>query len=1567
MGLGKSTLAGLSSNDLLQKFASEEPISSNDPLWNQLIALPFKLPLNKDQLKELDDSVGGLCHDLLQFQQRSGNFTSLVRVFLVRATELKTSAVCENELFLWQTRNALFILRCCIKYFIETCADESDVVHLFQPRHEPGQEHGNLLDAFLCALFEIIVDVPLTDTTYGLHWEVLDTLIICLSVQMYNELNSVIASPIHRHFLTGKCVIHAGLLVKTLTSYFINRPPCPVSISGESVGSGSLVLGLASGLWSALTLGYGSSTNSPSRPSATCPLDLASPLASRSLLLILVLSNQWTKLNNVTNPYRDALFSFDNSKQLSDGPSPSTHAVVTFRADFSALWDSLCTFLPRDDRVTLFLYLLLHRNPNVRTFILSRSDVEALVLPLLETLYESNSPAEDTKDGKQAPVPPSSHLIYMSLIVLLILSEDDLFNRSIHRIQISKVAWYKERSLPSISLGGLTILVLVRSIQANMTRTRDRYLHTNCLAALANMSNAFSALHPYVCQRLVSLFAVLARRYFRLSDSIRRHALQGEETLQDLSVLEEVLRMLLELLNSALDNQLPAIPDLLYSMLYKREVFEPFKTLAPFQDIACNIDLVLSFFAMKIESSTAGTDAGVSEVRQIIQQTSTHQWPKHLLKKFPELKFKYVEEENPEDFFVPYVWTQVFEASGIYWNAANITLFGQANSSVEVVEEAINSEEALGNQTNGCVGDGLIEFYELEFDDETVGVDDYIEIEISKGNDTNTTTVSFRLLKDLNDSFAETSNQQPYVLRVNCSLLSPEDPTPTQLSLVVFDANDNPPIWENEEVIQASIADNVPLGTDLSFFDDQLLKLIASDKDGGEENYKIMFECTSTNSVIQCPDFAKVDEKTYRPILVLEEELNQGVDLVMVTITAKNLYPIFPSGDPWPNATVSISIQNMPNRNPEFQDSFYTYTITEKSQPGKEIFTLKAEPDVAGTSIVYTLDSIDASVSDLLVTYTNGTVVLSEWEDLVGEYPKTFVYTATAVDSTSPNLFSSVPVIVNLEVTNNTEAFTSTIESTTATESSTPPTDTTTASPTQPTTLSSITTSTTTSDAPGTTVVTTPPPVTLMFFNVSFAICWEWRKGMPVAQLQTAELDVEYGGVINTTSVSDSFCFSADLDVLDNPDPLVFTLVLFQSSDEEDWEQRSRSLSLSIDLKDIDNQPLELKTESQVLGFPGADFPWRTDLPLVTVLAEDLDENQNDIQFSLDSEIEDKDSFYLDAIDWEQRSRSLSLSIDLKDIDNQPLELKTESQVLGFPGADFPWRTDLPLVTVRAEDLDEYQNDIQFSLDSEIEDKDSFYLDAIVDGNVSLAQASLHVLWPIPQQPNPYNVSVYPLTTKNIFTVVFSTEVNEVEKNLKSLLDKLEGTSDDYGQWRLFSWDLRKKADSLLMKESTRVSALAYLYAINSGTVLEYQDSIKSDLENVLQPDMDVSVSDFNQSFTITISRDEDDESNGPLIGVIVLACVLVPVMIWSVYVQIRLRSLTKEKSLQSSFQKPGEPSPWSTDFPSGYNNVPAFDNKAHDADISVTQGTSLSSTPSMPPRNRPPTPPPPPPPSPFR
>ena len=80
---------------------------------------------------------------------------------------------------------------------------------------------------------------------------------------------------------------------------------------------------------------------------------------------------------------------------------------------------------------------------------------------------------------------------------------------------------YGERVLGEISLGGLTILVVIRTIQHNMLKMRDKYLHTNCLAALANMSSQFKNLHPYVCHRILALFEALSKRYYRVVATLK--------------------------------------------------------------------------------------------------------------------------------------------------------------------------------------------------------------------------------------------------------------------------------------------------------------------------------------------------------------------------------------------------------------------------------------------------------------------------------------------------------------------------------------------------------------------------------------------------------------------------------------------------------------------------------------------------------------------------------------------------------------------------------------------------------------------------------------------------------------------------------------------------------------------------------------------------------------------------------------------------------------------------------------------------------------------------------------
>jgi len=70
-------------------------------------------------------------------------------------------------------------------------------------------------------------------------------------------------------------------------------------------------------------------------------------------------------------------------------------------------------------------------------------------------------------------------------------------------------------------------------------------------------------------------------------------------------------------------------------------------------------------------------DLSVSEVMERVQDGILH-WKPDILRKFPELKFKYVEEDKHEEFFIPYVWCIIFRKAGIYWPPVQLSLFDVA-------------------------------------------------------------------------------------------------------------------------------------------------------------------------------------------------------------------------------------------------------------------------------------------------------------------------------------------------------------------------------------------------------------------------------------------------------------------------------------------------------------------------------------------------------------------------------------------------------------------------------------------------------------------------------------------------------------------------------------------------------------------------------------------------------------------------------------------------------------------------------------------------------------------------
>lgn len=661
MGITNSALNNLKSNEHLNKLASNQHIPVGDSFWNEMLSFSFTKSIRTlEETRVLEDSVSPLLNSLLSHNLNSNNLGSLVKIFISKSAALKDELNKEasQNIIICQTFNSMFVIRCCAKHLVQTLTEENVLKHFLARKDgKEGNETGvEVMESLINNLVSVLVDIPLSDSTYALHCECINLLLVLLSVQMYS-VKPASKSVIYRCIMK-KCAIHSLLLTKCLINNFI-RQDLPPREDG-----GSVILDLASGLWSALTLGYGKNNNDET---------LKPVLSKLSLFLLLVLTYHCT---TDSNPYREALFNCCDLQVDSIGVAG---LVSGFKMNFNQLFSTLCA-TQNEDQSTLILYLLLYKNPSFRAFLISRtSQLDDLTIPILKILYHSGE--------------KTSHHIYMAVIILLILSEDALFNESIHDITLKNITWYSERTLPEISLGGLIILMIIRTVQYNISRTRDKFLHTNLLATLANMSNHFRRLSPYVCQRLVTLFEKISKKLHKILNS--QNAINGNggdsgeklsdkdtdvastvgplDPTQDTSIYEEVLRMLLEIMNSTLSSQLIHNPNLVYTLLYNRHVFEPFQSHPSFQDIIMNFDTVLTYFSNRI-AAAEDSNTSVAQVYEIIQNCSL-QWPADKMKKFPELKFRYVEDDQPEEFFIPYVWSIVYKSSGINFNSQNILLF----------------------------------------------------------------------------------------------------------------------------------------------------------------------------------------------------------------------------------------------------------------------------------------------------------------------------------------------------------------------------------------------------------------------------------------------------------------------------------------------------------------------------------------------------------------------------------------------------------------------------------------------------------------------------------------------------------------------------------------------------------------------------------------------------------------------------------------------------------------------------------------------------------------------------
>ena len=236
---------------------------------------------------------------------------------------------------------------------------------------------------------------------------------------------------------------------------------------------------------------------------------------------------------------------------------------------FSLLYDLLCSSLPSEG-ASLLLYTLLQSNARFREFILVKTDVDLLVLPIIRGLYllYASNTGIPTSPGVGSGSSSSSALslsftrnrVYMLLILLLMLSEDRGFVQGAHlRLILKSAPWYVETNLVNISLASTMMLVLLKVAHANSyahAGARDSYVQTNALAILANLahnasqhesdmhalaatvntvdgSNASAGavarsassgvrLHANVSLKLISLLAILAKKFAKIKEKAAR-------------------------------------------------------------------------------------------------------------------------------------------------------------------------------------------------------------------------------------------------------------------------------------------------------------------------------------------------------------------------------------------------------------------------------------------------------------------------------------------------------------------------------------------------------------------------------------------------------------------------------------------------------------------------------------------------------------------------------------------------------------------------------------------------------------------------------------------------------------------------------------------------------------------------------------------------------------------------------------------------------------------------------------------------------------------------------------
>ncbi|KAH9618014.1 hypothetical protein KSS87_003236 [Heliosperma pusillum] len=700
---------------LIDTFVGEKTFPMTSEFWHKLVDLPFHLHWSPHRVHQA-------CHSLVQNNCHTRHMAKLLIHFACCLQDCTSVSDAPSTSFA-KALNAVYLSSVFLKYAIENSqTDNFEELYLALDENEAvpnGFSKDQRVESFVIhSVLNFICKIEASPRTYRLHYELLNFMMVAMSTQLLSgpspgpkdvhpfsnavmaQETSLVAMVVHRLLLNyisqsrnnfnGSSFSegsHPGVLQKVGSA--AADDPSPPTNHANIVAESNARIVILTFIYFKYFKFQANLVLLPLNLFVGSNYEASRVLLGKSSLHLLLILVHFRKCIGVDdsfngqkddkaasdalpekkthfseNPYNMALENARDVEFDRNDVEGNAHCGPLVRIPFASLYDTLGMCLA-DEAAALLLYSLVQGNTDFLEYVLVRTDLDTLSLIASAYILKCGCCTYDE------PVDA-----YLGNFVQCSNKDikSDLY--AVDYPSHSQSGFYFQRKYS----------------QADATKC--------ALVSGTPPSSYIARIFDGCCSDDFS-FAYIGTRYTKLAE-IQNDKMQisnvtsaeGEGIVEavsmELHIYTDFLRIVLEIINAILTYSLPQNPEVVYAVMHRQEVFQPFRNHPRFSELLENIFTVIDFFNSRMDAQEVDGEWSVEKVLHVIVN-NCRSWRGDGMKMFTQLRFTYEQESHPEEFFIPYVWQLAVSNCEFTFNPSKVNLFS--------VDQSAEQSKYTGEET----------------------------------------------------------------------------------------------------------------------------------------------------------------------------------------------------------------------------------------------------------------------------------------------------------------------------------------------------------------------------------------------------------------------------------------------------------------------------------------------------------------------------------------------------------------------------------------------------------------------------------------------------------------------------------------------------------------------------------------------------------------------------------------------------------------------------------------------------------------------------------------------------